>query len=43
MPAQVTIITCPACGAETDLWTGGEDTRCEACDQELYRKQRKDH
>jgi hypothetical protein len=42
-PALLTVITCPACGSEVDLWTCEEETRCLACDQEIYKKQRIDH
>jgi hypothetical protein len=43
MPVLLPTITCPGCGAEVDLWTGGEETRCFVCDQAIYKKPHVDH
>jgi DNA-directed RNA polymerase subunit RPC12/RpoP len=43
VPIMMTEITCPACGAEVDLWADHDATRCQACGLEIYKKQRADH
>lgn len=43
VPVLMTEITCPACGAGVELWTGDDETRCPSCELEIYRKQRADH
>ncbi|MDH4161982.1 MAG: hypothetical protein OEW15_04745 [Nitrospirota bacterium] len=43
IPVPATVIQCPACGNEMDIWTADDATRCEECDHEIYRKQRTLH
>jgi DNA-directed RNA polymerase subunit RPC12/RpoP len=42
VPAPMTTVSCPACGHAVDLWSGEEETRCFACNNEIFRKQRVD-
>jgi DNA-directed RNA polymerase subunit RPC12/RpoP len=42
VPAAMTKVACPACGYGVDLWSGEEETRCFACDHEIFRKQQAD-
>ena len=43
VPVLMTVVSCPACGAGVDLWTGEEETRCFACNHAIFRKQRFNH
>jgi len=43
IPVLMTIVHCPSCGSEVDLWTDNDETRCEACEYTIYRKQRSLH
>lgn len=43
VPEPMTVMTCPRCGVGVEVWTNREDTSCEHCDQQLFRKQRRDH
>jgi DNA-directed RNA polymerase subunit RPC12/RpoP len=39
----LTLVTCPACGGEVDMWSADEETRCLSCDQRIFKKQRASH
>jgi DNA-directed RNA polymerase subunit RPC12/RpoP len=41
--AVILAVICPSCGSAVELWTGGEETRCLACDYAIFKKQRLDH
>jgi DNA-directed RNA polymerase subunit RPC12/RpoP len=43
VPVLMTVVSCPACGAGVDLWTGEEETRCFACDHAIFRIPRFNH
>jgi DNA-directed RNA polymerase subunit RPC12/RpoP len=43
VPVLMTVVTCPSCGSEVDLWTGEEETRCFACEYIIHKKQRSAH
>ncbi len=43
IPALLRVVTCPSCGAEVDLWTKNEETRCSACDQVIHKRQWTNH
>jgi len=38
LPVLKMDIACPSCGTRVELWTGGEETRCFACDHTIYKK-----
>ena len=42
-PLLLTLVTCPICGAEVDIWSGDEETRCLACEHQIFKKQRAAH
>jgi DNA-directed RNA polymerase subunit RPC12/RpoP len=42
VPAAMTKVACPVCGHAVDLWSGEEETRCFACDHEIFKKQQAD-
>ena len=42
-PLILTLVTCPGCGLEVDIWSADEETRCLACDQRIFKKQRAAH
>jgi DNA-directed RNA polymerase subunit RPC12/RpoP len=39
----LTLVTCPACGAEVDIWSAEEEIRCDVCDQRIFKKQNASH
>lgn len=43
VPVLLSLVTCPSCGAEVELWTGEDSVACLACDFMIIRKQRIDH
>ena len=43
IPVLMTVVHCPSCGNEVDLWSGDDETRCAACECTIYRKQRALH
>ncbi len=32
-------ITCPRCGFEMELWSGGEETRCFVCGHKFFKRE----
>jgi DNA-directed RNA polymerase subunit RPC12/RpoP len=38
-----TVITCPICGYEVDLWTDEDETRCYICDYKIFQKEKTIH
>ena len=32
-------ITCPACGYEIELWSGGDETRCLFCGHKVFSRE----
>lgn len=43
IPVLLRVVTCPSCGAEVDLWTRDEETRCTVCKQVIHKRQRTVH
>ncbi len=32
-------ITCPGCGYEMELWSGGEETKCVVCGHRFFKRE----
>jgi len=43
VPVLMTVVPCPSCGTDMDIWTGEEETRCFACDHKIFNAQRISH